>query len=118
MMACLFPLLLVLAALQPGTTDEGFSLAPVRQDAHPDVLTIAADLAHQTIAAGEPRPGVVAWDRLPESIGTEVAHTVYLPPGWTPGRSYPVVVEYLGNTARVRDLRAIGYPLCAKEEMI
>ena len=118
MMACLFPLLLVLAALQPGTSDEGFSLAPVRQDAHPDVLSIAADLEHQTIAAGEPRPGVVAWDRLPDSIGTEVAHTVYLPPGWTPGRSYPVIVEYLGNTARVRDLRAIGYPLCAKAEMI
>ncbi len=99
-------------------TGQGFPIVPIRQDAHPDVLTITADLQHETVAAGDPRPGVVALARLPAYVGTEVGHTVYLPPTWVSGRTYPVVVEYLGNTAKVRDLRSIGYPLCVGQEMI
>jgi hypothetical protein len=111
-------ILLVALAGHAQETDQGFPLVPIRQDAHPDVLTITADLQHQTVAAGDPRPGVVAWQRLPAYTGTEVGHTVYLPPTWVSGRTYPVVVEYLGNTAKVRDLRSIGYPLCVDQEMI
>jgi hypothetical protein len=48
---------------------------------------------------------------LPRYAGTEVAHALYLPTDWSPDKRFPVLVEYLGNSARVRDYRGIGYGL-------
>jgi len=42
---------------------------------------------------GAPAPGAFVKVVAPEYEGTGVYHAVYLPPGWTPGRRYPVIVE-------------------------
>ncbi|MEI6425491.1 MAG: GDSL-type esterase/lipase family protein, partial [Lentisphaerota bacterium] len=85
----------------------------IRGDAHPDILTVPADLELPVIGTGEPAPGKVVLQSLPAYAGTAVAHTLYLPTDWTPDKKFPVIVEYLGNTARVRDFRGIGYGLSA-----
>jgi hypothetical protein len=45
------------------------------------------------LTVGEPAPGAFIKVVAPEYEGTGVYHGVYLPPGWTPGRRYPVIVE-------------------------
>jgi predicted esterase len=47
---------------------------------------------------GPPRPGHLVKVTAPEWSGTEVYHTLYLPPTWQKGRKYPVIVEYAGNS--------------------
>ncbi len=78
---------------------------------HPDVFTIPADIDNPAITSGEPAPGKMVLQSLPSYAGTEVAHTVHLPPDWEKGKRYPVIVEYLGNNIRVRDNKNIGYGL-------
>jgi hypothetical protein len=75
------------------------------------VLTIPADLVNPAITTGEPRPARIVVESLPSYVGTEVAHTVYLPPEWEKGKRFPVIIEYLGNNSRVRDNNSIGYAL-------
>ncbi|MDI9396552.1 MAG: hypothetical protein QM531_01990 [Candidatus Pacebacteria bacterium] len=77
----------------------------------PDVLTIPADLENPVLADGKPAPGKAVLQSLPRYAGTEVTHALYLPTDWSPNKRFPVLVEYLGNTARVRDYRGIGYGL-------
>ena len=78
---------------------------------NPDVLTIPADLVNPAIVAGNPKPGITVLETLPNYSGTEVAYSLYLPVDWIPGKLFPVMVEYLGNTAQVRDNKGIGYGL-------
>jgi hypothetical protein len=78
---------------------------------HPDVLTIPADLENPAITSGEPAPGKMVLQALPTYTGTEVAHALFLPAEWTPGKRFPVIIEYLGNTARIRESKGIGYAL-------
>ena len=78
---------------------------------HPDVLTVPADLENPALTNGEPAPGKAVLQSLPRYAGTKVAHAIYLPADWKPGKRYPVIIEYLGNTATVRDYRGIGYAL-------
>ena len=59
----------------------------------------------------------------PEYVGTEVHHSLYLPPDWRPdwqaaGQRWPVIVEYTGNfapnlgsTGEVANA-ALGFGLC------
>lgn len=59
---------------------------------------------------GEPAPGMFVKVVAPEYEGTGVYHGVYLPPDWTPGRKYPVIVEspcnaYQAFTGKVEDTR-------------
>jgi hypothetical protein len=59
---------------------------------------------------GEPAPGAFVRVVAPEYAGTGVYHGVYLPPDWTPGRRYPVIVEtpcnkYGSFTGKVEDTR-------------
>ncbi|MCX6873801.1 MAG: hypothetical protein NTW21_08330 [Verrucomicrobia bacterium] len=83
--------------------------ANLRAENHPDVLTIAPDLEHPAIIAGDPAPGKMVLQFLPAYAGTEVAHALYLPTDWAPGKRFPVLIEYCGNGSRVRDGNWIGY---------
>ena len=49
------------------------------------------------IAEGEPAPGRRVYQRLPGWKHMDVRHVLTLPREWTPGRSWPVLVEYTGN---------------------
>ena len=49
------------------------------------------------VAEGEPAPGRRVYERLPAWKHTDVRHVLTLPREWTPGRSWPVLVEYTGN---------------------
>ena len=88
--------------------DQDFTIPTVIRTAHPDVMTIPADVVMPVLEPGDPRPGTLVLQQLPTYAGTTIAHTVYLPTDWIPGQQYPVMVEYLGNTAQVRDVKAIG----------
>jgi hypothetical protein len=81
------------------------------ESGHPDVLTVPADLENPAIASGEPAPGRMVLQSLPSYSGSEIAHTVYLPPEWEKGKRYPVIIEYLGNNSQVRDNSGIGHAL-------
>ena len=100
------------------TSDHGFTIRPVNRGAHPDVLSIPADVELPVLEPGVPRPGKLVIQQLPTYAGTSVAHTVYLPTDWLPDHRYPVMFEYLGNTARVRDVKAIGPGLHAGKQFI
>lgn len=45
-----------------------------------------------------PRPGYLVKVTAPEYQGSAVYHTLYLPTNWQPGRKFPVIVEYPGNS--------------------
>lgn len=87
------------------------AIAAARGESPPDVLTIPPDLENPAITKGVPVPGKAVLQSLPGYAGTEVAHALYLPTDWAPGKRFPVIIEYLGNTARVRDNKGIGYAL-------
>ena len=87
------------------------AVAPARGENHPDVLTIPPDLENPVITNGTPAPGKMVLQFLPAYAGTEVAHALYLPTDWTPEKRFPVIIEYLGNSARVQDKKGIGYAL-------
>ncbi|MDZ8117637.1 hypothetical protein [Pontiella agarivorans] len=44
-----------------------------------------------------PAPGLRVKHQLKVFREKEAYHALYLPPGWTPGKRYPVIVEYSGN---------------------
>lgn len=78
---------------------------------NPDLLTIAPDLENPVISTGNPAPGKQVVQSLPAYAGTEVAHTLYLPTDWSPGKRFPVFIEYHGNTRRVTGRDGLGYGL-------
>jgi predicted esterase len=51
------------------------------------------------IEDGPPRPGHFVKVVAPEYQGTAVFHALYLPTDWEKGNSYPVIVEYAGNSS-------------------
>lgn len=60
----------------------------------------------------------------PEYAGTDVHHSLYLPPDWKAGGKYPVMIEYTGNyypasgsTGKVEDAN-LGYGLTAGKDFI
>lgn len=55
------------------------------------------DLSVPPLGEGEPGPGKRVRQSLSAWQGTKVYHSLYLPPGWEKGKSYPVIVEYAGN---------------------
>lgn len=78
----------------------------------PDVLSIPPDLENPSIVSGNPAPGRLVLQSLPAYAGTEVGHALYLPTDWVKGKSFPVIIEYQGNTRRVKDGGWLGYGLC------
>lgn len=95
-----------------GQVDNEISLTP----------NAAERLVLPPVSAGEPAAGKLVLVTPPEYAGTEVYHSLYLPPGWTPGwrqtgRRLPVIFEYTGNyfptsgsTGEVKDA-GLGYGL-------
>lgn len=67
-----------------------------RADITLDVMSIPADLNVPPITADQPAPGKRVAQQLPANAGTAVIHSLYLPDEWPRGRSFPVLVEYLG----------------------
>ena len=105
-------LLLVMALLHRpcGVAGEPPTLPEVT-GRHPDVLTLPADIENPRMTGGEPAAGRMVLQTLAAYTGTEVAHAVYLPRDWSPGRKFPVLVEYLGNSCRVWDTKGIGHSI-------
>ncbi|MEZ4452672.1 MAG: carboxypeptidase-like regulatory domain-containing protein [Nannocystaceae bacterium] len=67
------------------------------------------------LTEGAPAPGAFVKAVAPEYEGTSIYHGIYLPPGWTPTRRYPVIVESPCNkygefTGKVDDA-SLGYHL-------
>lgn len=69
----------------------------------PDVLSIEPDLVAPEVMQGEPAAGMRVLQSLPDYAGTEVRHALYLPTDWSPGKTYPIIVEYTGNGGTVAD---------------
>lgn len=77
------------------------------------------DLTIPALVDGPPAAGKRVLQKLPGYETWDVAHTLYLPTDWVPGKKYPVIVEYVGNgptsdnfgnvsTGRVEDA-TLGY---------
>lgn len=62
-----------------------------------DIRSVPPDLALPPLTAELPAAGKRVKQTSPEYAGTQVYHTLYLPPEWTPGGKYPVIVEYGPN---------------------
>jgi hypothetical protein len=83
-----------------------------------DILTVPADLTNLIPEEGPPQPGKQRLQTLPRYQGTGARHTVYLPADWKPGRPYPVLVEYRGNTSRVADPGGLGLGISGGRDFI
>jgi len=58
---------------------------------------IPFDLKLPPLETDNPAPGRRVRQVLPRHAGTSLYHSLYLPEDWTPGATYPVIVEYPGN---------------------
>jgi len=116
-------------ARQPGPANVPAAVAPApRLDGPYDIRTIPEDLTRPTELSDAPGPGKVVMDQItnpkffpsgrPASPTALQGHAVYLPTNWEPGKKYPVVFEYLGNTVGVRSLKGIGYGLTGGRDFI
>ena len=63
----------------------------------PDISLIPADLAVPAVEDAAPRAGARVRQVTAGWEGTAVHHVLYLPADWSPGRKFPVIVEYAGN---------------------
>ena len=84
---------------------------PSPTDNVPNVLDLPQDMENPVLSAGDPAPGKLVLQSLPAYTGTEVQHALYLPTDWAPGKRFPVIIEYRGNTSRVKDPGGLGYGL-------
>lgn len=99
-----------------------------RLDGPYDIRTIPEDLTRPTEFSDTPGPGRVVMDQIanpkffpsgrPASPTALQGHAVSLPTNWEPGKKYPVVFEYLGNTVGVQSLKGIGYGLTGGRDFI
>jgi len=62
-----------------------------------DMTSVLPDLSPPEMIDGKPEPGKRVKHVIPEYIGTEVYHALYLSVDWQPDKHYPVIVEYTGN---------------------
>ena len=85
---------------------------------NPDLLLISSDIEQPLINEGNPMPGKAVLQYLPEYVGSKLAHVVYLPRNWNNRKRYPVIVEYLGNSTFVKDLKGIAYAITKGNDFI
>lgn len=89
---------------------------------------LPSDLTVPEVTRGTPAPGQRVWQTNQGFEKTEIAHALYLPPDWRPGKRYPVIMEYPGNggyrnalndvsRGRVQDCK-LGYGLSGGVGMI
>lgn len=90
--------------------------------------SLPSDLTVPEVTRGTPAPGQRVWQTNQGFEKTEIAHALYLPPDWRPGKRYPVIMEYPGNggyrnalndvsRGRVQDCK-LGYGLSGGVGMI
>ncbi len=90
--------------------------------------SLPSDLKVPEVTRGTPAPGQRVWQTNQGFEKTEIAHALYLPPDWRPGKTYPVIMEYPGNggyrnalndvsRGRVQDCK-LGYGLSGGVGMI
>lgn len=77
-------------------TVAGILGSPARAD-NPDISTIAPDLVIPPVTSEAPAAGKRVFYRLPEDPDSVPHMVLYLPTDWTPGKRYPILVEYAGN---------------------
>ena len=76
-----------------------------------DLVSISEDVATPPALSNEAlAPGVRFKQQLPGYENTDIYHVVYLPADWRPGKTFPVIVEYAGNTPRNHLDKTIGRP--------
>lgn len=89
---------------------------------------LSSDLTLPAVTHEKPQPGKRVWQKNPGFEQTEIAHALYLPPDWKPGKTYPVIMEYPGNggfsnslgdrsRGRVQDCK-LGFGLSGGKGMI
>lgn len=89
---------------------------------------LPSDLMVPAVTRGTPAPGQRVWQTNEGFEKTEIAHALYLPTDWRPGKRYPVIMEYPGNggyrnalndvsRGRVQDCK-LGYGLSGGVGMI
>lgn len=89
---------------------------------------LPSDLTVPEVTRGTPAPGRRVWQTNQGFEKTEIAHALYLPPDWRPGKRFPVIMEYPGNggyrnalndvsRGRVQDCK-LGYGLSGGIGMI
>lgn len=85
----------------------------------PDIASVPMDLALPSVAGGEPVPGVRVLQTLPAYKDTSIRHMLYLPTDWVKGKSYPVIVEYAGNSRTVvGGVPCLGYGISGGKDFI
>jgi hypothetical protein len=72
-------------------------LARPGQAALPDLEGVPTDLTVPPVTDQPPAAGRRVKQVLPQYVGTQVYHLLYLPTDWQPGKRYPLIVEYAGN---------------------
>lgn len=87
-----------------------------------------SDLTVPEVTHEPPQAGKRVWQKNSGYEQTEIAHALYLPVDWKPGKRYPVIMEYPGNggfenklgdrsQGRVQDCK-LGYGLSAGKGII
>jgi hypothetical protein len=97
-----------------------FLLLTLANFAHADPAIDQEEVTLPTVTREKPAPGKRVLITTLSYQGTQVHHTLYLPPHWKPGKKqYPLIVEFsgnhapdLGSTGRVED-SALGFGLTA-----
>lgn len=90
--------------------------------------SLPSDLTVPTVTHDKPQDGKRVWQTNPGFENTKIAHALYLPSDWKPGKTYPVIIEYPGNggfknalgdrsQGRVQDCK-LGYGLSGGKGMI
>lgn len=90
--------------------------------------SLPSDLKVPAVTHDKPQAGKRVWQTNPGFEQTEIAHALYLPADWKPGKTYPVIIEYPGNggfknalgdrsQGRVQDCK-LGYGLSGGKGMI
>ncbi len=99
---------------------QGFVMPRAKQLAE----TVTERLVTPEMTDGKPAAGKRVRQAPPEYEGTNVFHSLYLPPNWTSGKKYPVIVEYTGNkwsgsksTGKIADAN-LGYGLTGGKDFI
>ena len=93
-----------------------------------NIHSIPTDLQVPKVTQEKPQAGKRVWQQNPGFEQTEIAHALYLPADWVPGKKYPVIMEYPGNggysnalndvsQGRVQDCK-LGFGLSAGKGMI
>ncbi|MBI3987483.1 MAG: hypothetical protein HY343_11215 [Lentisphaerae bacterium] len=81
----------------PAPAVAGFAAEPAMLPGYPCLSAYRQDLWPPAMTQELPGAGKRVRATLPAYRDTDVYYSLYLPPEWTPGARYPMIVEYAGN---------------------